>query len=87
MTAFVLGCDIWCATVGEEHRLGCLRMGCEEGYLALQGEKRLRTEKLNGLYCSLGIIGGIKIKDDGMGEAYSMHVGEEICIEGFGKET
>jgi len=29
VTAVVLGCDIWCATVGEDHRLECLRTGCE----------------------------------------------------------
>ena len=29
LTAVILGCDIWCATVGQDHRLECLRTGCE----------------------------------------------------------
>ena len=92
MTAVVLGCDIWCATVGEEHRLGCLRIRCCRGYFALKmsrrrEEKKLHNGKLNDLYCSPGIIRVIKIKDAGTGEACRMYVGEEMCIEGSGKET
>ena len=30
---------------------------------------------------------GDQIKDKGTGESCSMYVGEEMCIEGFGKET
>jgi hypothetical protein len=45
----------------------------------------MRNKKLNDLYCSTDIIGGIEIKDDGMGDVCSMYVGEELCIGGLGK--
>jgi hypothetical protein len=55
VTAVVLGCDISCATVGQGHRLECLRRGCE----GIFGSKRYEVtvgrdecEKRNLMICT-----------------------------------
>jgi hypothetical protein len=51
------------------------------------GGERLLNEKLKNLCCSPGNMRVMKIKDDETGEACSMYVGKEMCIEAFVKET
>lgn len=45
MTAVVLWCDIWCATVGEEHMLGRLRVGCGGGFVSKSVEVTVGGEE------------------------------------------
>jgi len=71
VTAVVLGCDIWCATVGQDHRLECLRIGCEGDIWVKvvrgdNGWRRMRKEKIDDLYCSPDIIRVIKNMENEM---------------------
>jgi len=62
VTSVVLGCDIWCATVGEEHTVGVFENGVLRGIFGPKRKdvsekwRRLHNEKLHCLYSSLDII-------------------------------
>ena len=65
-TAVVLGCDIWCATVREEHSVGVFENRVLRGIFGPKRKdvtekwRRLHNEKLHCLYSSLDIIRATK---------------------------
>jgi hypothetical protein len=81
-TSCFYGCETWSLTLREEHRLKYLRRGCCGEYLDLRGRKWREAREdylkdLHKLYASPSVIRVIKIKQDGMGGAYSTNGRDE----------